>query len=110
MKSKSNQLGQEGALTSSIKKKLRCHYCNKFGHFKKECEEFAKVKGHSKPPQIKKKNKMGAFKVTITAEDENSTDSESTGLMAQHALSTKFSTHNQWIIDSGTTCHMYNEE
>ena len=73
MKSKSNQLGQKGALTSSIKKKLRYHYCNKFGHFKKECEEFAKVKGHSKPPQIKKKNKMGAFKVTITAEDENST-------------------------------------
>ena len=81
MKSKSDQLGQEGALTSSIKKKLRCHNCNKFGHFKKECEEFAKVKGHSKPPQIKKKNKMGAFKVTITAEDENSIDSESTGLM-----------------------------
>ena len=110
MKSKSNQLGQEGALTSSIKKKLRCHYCNKFGHFKKECEEFAKVKGHSKPPQITKKNKMGAFKVTIMAEDENSTDSESTGLMAQHALSTESNTHNQWIIDSGATCHMCNEK
>ena len=110
MKSKSNQLGQEAALTSSIKKKQRCHYCNKFGHFKKECEEFAKVKGHSRPPQIKSKNKMGAFKVTITAEDENSTDSESTGLMVQHALSTESNTHNQWIIDSGATCHMCNEE
>ena len=87
MKSKSNQLGQEGTLTSSIKKKQRYHYCNKFGHFKKECEEFAKVKGHSKPPQTKRKNKIGAFKVTVTAEDENSTDIESTGLMAQHALS-----------------------
>ena len=110
MKSKSNQLGQEGALTSSIKKKLRCHYCNKFGHFKKEYEEFAKVKGYSRPAQIKRKNKMGAFKVTITGEDGNSTDSESTGLMAQHALSTESNTHNQWIIDSGATCHMCNEE
>ena len=56
MKSKSNHLGQEGALTSSIKKKQRCHYCKKFGHFKKECEEFEKLKGHSKPPQMKRKN------------------------------------------------------
>ena len=110
MKSKSNQLGQEEAITSSIKKKQRCHYCNKFGHFNKECEEFAKVKGHSRPPQINRKNKMGAFKVTITAEDENSTDNESTGLMAQHALSTEANTHNQWISDCGATCQTYNEE
>ena len=36
MKSKVNQFSQEGALTSSIKKQ-RYHYCNKLGHFKKEC-------------------------------------------------------------------------
>ena len=34
---------------------------------------------------------MGAFKVTITAEDESRTDSESTGLV-------------------GATCHMYNKK
>ena len=34
MKSRSNQLNQEGALTTSFKKKLRCHFCNKLGHFK----------------------------------------------------------------------------
>ena len=75
MKSKVNQFSQEGALTSGIKKKQRCHYCNKLRHFKKECEGFAKTKGHGKLPQVKKRSKMGAFKVTITAEDENSTDS-----------------------------------
>ena len=57
---------------------------------------------------------MGAFKVTITAEDENSTDSESTGLVVQHALSTKCTTkctsHDQWILDSGATCHMCNKK
>ena len=95
MKSKSNQLGQEGALTSSIKKKQRCHYCNKFGHFKKECDKFAKVKGHNKPPQIKGKTNGGHLRSPcITAEVDNSTDSERTGLMAQHALSTESNTHN----------------
>ena len=35
MKSRSNQPSQEGALTTRFKKKLRCHFCNKPGHFKK---------------------------------------------------------------------------
>ena len=68
---KSNQPSQEEAFTTRFKKKLRCHFCNKPGHFKRDCEEFAKVKGQSKPDQDKKKTKMGVFKVTITAEDEN---------------------------------------
>ena len=105
MKSRSNQFSQEGALTPSFRKKLRCHFCNKPGHFKRDCEEFAKVRG-----QTKKKNKMGAFKVIITAEDENSTDSESTGLVVLHALSTKSNTRDHWILDSGATCHMCNKK
>ena len=74
MKSRSNQIGQEGALTIGTrfnKKKLKCHYCYKPGHFKRECEEFAaKVKGQPKPVQDKKTTdkrttKMGAFKVVL---------------------------------------------
>ena len=84
-----NPFSQEGALTSSIKEKQRYHYCNKLGYFKKECEEFAKFKGYSKPVQAKKKTKMGSFNVTNTTEEENSTDSESTGLVAQHAILTE---------------------
>ena len=57
------------------KKRLRCHFCNKPGHFKKDCEELAKLKGQAKPVQVKKKTKMGAFKVTVT-QDDDSTDSE----------------------------------
>ena len=56
------------------------------------------------------KTKMGLFKVTITAEDENCSDGESTGLVVQHALSADSNTHGQWIIDSGATCHMCNNE
>ena len=46
--------------------------------------------------------------MTISAEDENSSDNESTGLVVQHALSSDF--HDQWIVDSGATCHMCNSE
>ena len=109
-KSRSNQFSQEGALTTSFRKKLRCHFYNKPGHFKRDCEEFAKVKGQAKPAQAKKKNKMGAFKVTITAEDESDSDSEGTGLVVQNALSTKCNSRDQWILDSGATCHMCNKK
>jgi hypothetical protein len=42
------------------------------GHFKKDCEEYAKVKGQGKSAKSKSKDKrkVGAFKVTITAQDE----------------------------------------
>ena len=53
---------------------------------------------------------MGAFKVTITPEDETSTDSESTGLVVQHALSSDCNMRNKWILDSGATCHMCNQK
>ena len=48
--------------------------------------------------------------MTITAEDGNSSDSESTGLVVQHALSAGPNLHGQWILDSGATCHMCNKE
>ena len=47
--------------------------------------------------------------MTIT-EDDNSTDSESTGLVVQHSLSSECNMRDQWIIDSGATCHMCNQE
>jgi len=108
-KSKSSQHSQEEALTASYKRRLRCHFCNKPGHFKRDCEEFAKLKGQTRPVQVKKRTKMGAFKVTIT-EDNDSTDSESTGLVVQHALSSEVNAHDRWILDSGATCHMCNQE
>ena len=52
---------------------------------------------------------MGAFKVTITADNENSSDSESTGLVVQHVLSACFYGRDQWILDSGATCHVCND-
>ena len=70
----------EGALATHVK---RCYYCKRPGHFKRDCVDFkCQIKGS------KGKIKMGAFKVTITAKDEDSTDIESTSLVVvQHALS-----------------------
>ena len=106
MKGKEIQTSQEGVLTASFKRKLRCHFCNKTGHFKKDCDEYR----DSRSVQVKKKTKIGAFKVMITPEDETSTDSESTGLVVQHALSSDCNTRNKWILDSGATCHMCNQQ
>ena len=46
--------------------------------------------------------------MTISAEDESGSESESTGLVVQHALSADSTIHGQWIVDSGATCHMCN--
>ena len=84
------QQTQEGALAARSKKKPTCYFCHKVGHIKKDCEEYAKVKGQSdkkvnvqtKAAQNKKKTTMGTFKVTITADDENSSDSGSTCIVS----------------------------
>ena len=94
IKSRPADLNQEGALTIRFKKRLRCHFCNRLGHINRECEEYTKVKGQAKP---KKKAKTGAFKVTISAEDENSSEGESTGLVVTHALSAESTLRDQWI-------------
>ena len=60
MKSRSNQFSQKGALTTSFKKRLQCHFCNKPGHFKRDCEDIGKVRG-----QTKKKTKWGHLRLLL---------------------------------------------
>ena len=38
MKSRSSGYNQEGALMTRFRKKQRCHFCNKFGHVRRDCE------------------------------------------------------------------------
>ena len=77
MKSWSSGYNQEGALMTGFRKKQRCHFCNKFGHVRRDCEEYTRVKGEeyanfkSQARSVPdKKAKTGAFKVTITAQDD----------------------------------------
>ena len=102
LKSRSTESNQEGALAVRSKRP-KCHFCHKPGHFKRDCEEFANYKSQNKIAQGKVKTKTGAFKVTISTEDD---DDESTGLVVQHALSADSSCCDRWIVDSGATCHV----
>ena len=97
---------EEEALVSKFRRP-KCHFCHKPGHFRRDCEEYARVRGQSKD---KRKAKIGAFKVTFSADDDNSSDTEGTGLVVQHALSANSGFHDRWILDSGATCHMCNSE
>ncbi len=99
--------GSEEALAARSKR-FRCHFCHKVGHFKRDCVEFAKVRGQSRSQESTKKAKSGAaFKVTISPEVESD---ESVGLVVQHALTIGTGCQSRWILDSGATCHMCNRE
>ncbi len=74
---------------------------------KKDCSEYAKVKGHVLSSRDKKGKTGAVFKVTISTDNS---DSESTGLVVQHALSADAHCQDRWILDSGATCHMCNCE
>ena len=108
IKSRVTESSNEEALAARLKR-FRCHFCHKVGHFKRDCEEFAKLKNQPKSQQQAKKSKsVAAFKVTISQEDDS--DHESAGLVVQHALAIGTNCQNQWILDSGATCHMCNCE
>ena len=98
---------QEGPLVTKFSKRPICYFCHKRGHIKKDCEQYAKA--IDKPAQARKKT-MGAFKVTIIGEDENGSDIDSCSLLEHHALIGGPNTTSQWILDSGSTCHMCNNE
>ena len=92
--------GTESAMTSRRHKPMRCHHCGRLGHIKRYCKDLkAEKKGQ-------KDEKTKSQKAATTAAHESS-DSESNGLIAGHALSVSSSNEQcAWIVDSGATCHM----
>ena len=93
----------ESAMTSrnTVRRKpIRCHHCGELGHIKKYCRNLKAEK------EGKKERKTKSQKAATTTTQANS-DSESSGLIASHALSASSSNEQRaWIIDSGATCHM----
>lgn len=91
---------------------VKCHYCGKPGHIKRNCRILAaderktnsgsKYKSDTKP-------KAQANKATARKpEDDSSSNSDCSALVVSHALSANATSN--WIVDSGATCHMCNDK
>ena len=101
--------GVDHAMTSHKfykRKPQKCLHYEKMGHIKNFCWELKKGKDNHK-------ERKGKFHkaATMIVEDDSSS-SESSGLIISHALSISTSgEQHTWIIDSGATSHMcHNKE
>ena len=99
------------------KKKFTCHYCGRPGHLKQNCRklafELANFNAERKEkPGFKAKGKMKHKANSATSGHKNdsnsSSDDDNDALVVCHALSAR--SKGNWIVDSGATCHMYNNE
>ena len=96
---------------------LKCHHCESFGHIRRDCKEWVRTKpeARKKPatPQASQdtRNKLKANRAEVRRRDSGSSDSDCTGLMVNHMMSASCSSRmNDWIVDSGATCHMCNDD
>ena len=110
-KSKDKGQNTEGALNAQRHfraKPKRCNYCGRLGHIKKFCRDLkAEKERHFKAEKERQKeDKRKSQKANTVTKCEES-DSESSGLIASHALTVVSpNEHGVWIVDSGATCHM----
>ena len=83
------------------RKGLKCHFCGKQGHFKRDCFNYIKS---LKDNEFKSdgKFKKGPAQQKACAAEEQSED-EVIGLYVKQ---TTPETATDWIIDSGASCHM----
>ena len=88
----------------------KCHHCGKIGHIKRECWRLAESSGkdHDAHPRNFVKKPQKKQKAWAAEQEETDEDEEIAGLAAEHALAT--SKMSNWIVDSGATCHMCNDE
>ena len=80
------------------KKRFTCHFCKKPGHFKRDCRKFLATQQENKQSASKAEAKKPA----------SSLESDEEALVTTHALSV--SSRGNWIVDSGSTCHMCNDK
>ena len=76
--------------------KVKCHYCGKRGHIKRDCYSFKRKQSSQGQRPQQKANKAATKKPT--------SDEEGDVLIVTHALQAGLA--GNWIVDSGATCHM----
>ena len=112
VKCRGDDASSEKAMTTkqAFKKGPKCHHCGKYGHIRRNCRKFAQEnKSESNEKDRTRSVKHQANTAGTRQGDSSSSDSESVGLVARHALSASTGRHDSWIVDSGATCHMCND-
>ena len=97
------------ALTAERRSKRRlitCHFCRKPGHIKRECWKLAQLQAAKGAGKKAERFKHAANSATRKRADE--TTSSGDALVIGHALAA--TSKDIWIVDSGATCHMCNDE
>ena len=107
----STGVSSEKAMTAkqqSRKKGPKCHHCGKIGHIKRECRDVTGKKA-DKSQKESRYSKQKANKAEVKKRDDDSSSSDTVGLIVTHAGLVGAAAHqNNWIVDSGATCHMCN--
>ena len=104
-KSKNKTSNIDGAMVSQKhfkRRPMRCNHCGRLGHIRKYCRDLIKSEKECQKEKDDKKKTQKA-----TPAHTRSSDSESSGFIASHALSALSPNEKYaWIVDSGATCHM----
>ncbi len=112
-KDREDDKNHEEAIMTRLRGPVKCYYCGKPGHIKQNCPHLdsdeKSDERKSKLSSRKKKGKHKANKVSEKARHGGSSDSDADAFVDSHALQASSSVGN-WIIDSGTTCHMCGSE
>ena len=64
----------------------KCHHCGKFGHIRRNCNEWVKKKSDSNEKEARR-NKLKVKMAEVRRRDSRSSDGDCVGLMVSHVLS-----------------------
>lgn len=84
--------GQSDKFKSKVNFKGNCHYCDKPGHYKRDCRKYKADLNSGKAKQGEGSQSKNAF---MTDETQSA-----------FVGSSQIIPENEWIIDSGASCHM----
>ena len=102
---------KEGEKAMTVKRQNKrgpkCYGCGGFGHIKRDCPGKSEK---SERKQEKGKTKKAHTAQTKKGDYQGDSDSDGVGLTDCHALSACDTQPYHWIIDSGATSHMCNDE
>ena len=92
---------------SNPRRLVICHYCKKSRHIKRECRKLAAANQRQTNEEASKPKHSA--RNAAAKEQVSSSTSDDEAMVVNHALAATHSSEN-WIVDSGATCHMCNDK